>query len=92
MSEEAVRGNRKLKKGVVVSNKMQKTVVVRVERTMRHPQYGKVVTRAKKFYAHNELDAVQVGDEVFIMETRPLSKLKRWRVVDVVKKEQTQNA
>lgn len=75
------RGSRKLKKGVVVSNKMQKTVVVKVDRTMRHPLYGKVVTRSKKYYAHNESEPLQIGDEVQIMETRPLSKLKRWRVV-----------
>jgi small subunit ribosomal protein S17 len=79
MEEE--RGNRKIQKGIVVSNKMQKTVVVKVERTFRHPQYGKVVTRAKKFYAHNDTAPLQVGDEVQIIETRPLSKLKRWRVV-----------
>lgn len=80
MQEEG-RGRRKLKKGVVVSNKMQKTVVVKVDRTMRHPIYGKIVTRSKKYYAHNENDPLQIGDEVQIMETRPLSKLKRWRVV-----------
>ena len=79
--ENEVRGSRKLKKGIVVSNKMQKTVVVRVERTLRHPKYGKVVTTAKKYYAHNESAPLQIGDEVQIMETRPLSKLKRWRVV-----------
>lgn len=79
--EEETRGNRKIKKGIVVSNKMQKTVVVKVERTMRHPKYGKVVTRAKKFYAHHESAPLQIGDEVQIIETRPLSKLKRWRVV-----------
>ena len=56
--EEAERGNRKVKKGIVVSNKMQKTVVVKVERTFSHPKYGKVITRAKKFYAHNEGEAV----------------------------------
>ena len=78
MEEE--RGNRKAQKGIVVSNKMQKTVVVKVERTYRHPQYGKVVTRAKKFYAHHDAP-LQIGDEVQIVETRPLSKLKRWRVV-----------
>lgn len=77
---EQERGNRKVQKGVVVSNKMQKTVVVKVERTFRHPIYGKVVTRAKKFYAHNDTP-LQIGDEVKIVETRPLSKLKRWRVV-----------
>lgn len=72
---------RKIKKGIVVSNKMDKTVVVKVERTIRHPRYEKVVTRAKKYYAHNESTPLNVGDEVKIMETRPLSKLKRWRVV-----------
>ncbi|WP_068466982.1 30S ribosomal protein S17 [Candidatus Protochlamydia phocaeensis] len=79
--EQEGRGSRKVKKGVVVSNKMQKTVVVKVERTFRHPKYGKVVTRGKKYYAHNESAPLQIGDEVKIMETRPLSKLKRWRVV-----------
>ena len=72
---------RKTSKGVVVSNKMDKTVVVKIERRMRHPQYGKVVTRAKKIYAHNDLKPLNIGDEVTVVETRPLSKLKRWRVV-----------
>jgi small subunit ribosomal protein S17 len=80
--EEVVKGNRKVKKGIVVSNKMQKTVVVKVERTMRHPKYGKVVSLAKKYYADcKDEKLLQVGDEVEIIETRPLSKLKRWRVV-----------
>lgn len=73
-------GKRKVQKGVVLSNKMNKTVIVKVERTYRHPIYGKVVTRAKKFYAHNETP-LEIGAEVEIVETRPLSKLKRWRVV-----------
>lgn len=72
---------RKKHKGVVVANKMQKTVVVKLERTFLHPQYGKVITRAKKIYAHNEDKPLQVGDIVEVIETRPLSKLKRWRVV-----------
>lgn len=76
--------NRKVREGVVVSNKMQKTVTVKVERTIRHPAFGKVVTRAKKYYAHNENPDVQVGQRVRIEETRPLSKLKRWRVVEVL--------
>jgi small subunit ribosomal protein S17 len=80
------RASRKTKKGVVVSNKMQKTVVVRVERTIRHPRYDKVMTRSKKYYAHDEANAAKEGDEVVIMETRPMSKLKRWRVVDVQQK------
>lgn len=74
-------GNRKVKVGRVTSNKMQKTVVVEVERTYRHPKYGKVITRGKKYYAHNELPNIKIGDQVKIVETRPLSKLKRWRVV-----------
>lgn len=77
------RGKRKQQKGTVVSNKMQKTVVVKVEHTMRHPRYQKVVTRAKKFYAHCENPDVKIGDVVTIVETRPLSKLKRWRVAEV---------
>lgn len=72
---------RKVKHGVVVSNKMQKAVVVKVERTIRHPRYQKVITRAKKYYARNEAFELDVGDEVKIVETRPLSKLIRWRVV-----------
>jgi small subunit ribosomal protein S17 len=79
--ETESRRNRKVKKGVVISNKMQKTVVVKVEYTLRHPKYGKVITRNKKCYAHHDELPLQVGDKVEIMETRPLSKLKRWRVV-----------
>lgn len=75
------RANRKTKKGIVISNKMDKTVVVKVERTMRHPQYAKVVKRSEKLYAHNDLKPLQIGDVVVVTETRPLSKLKRWRVV-----------
>lgn len=81
MREEIDRGNRKVRKGVVVSNKMDKTVVVRITRTTRHPKFGKVLKRTVKCYAHDESGKVQVGDEVSIMETRPLSKMKRWRVV-----------
>lgn len=78
--EQEGRNSRKVKKGIVVSNKMDKTVVVKVERTFRHPRYEKVITRAKKFYAHNDSKELNVGDVVTIVETRPLSKLKRWRV------------
>jgi small subunit ribosomal protein S17 len=74
--------NRKKKIGTVVSNKMNKTVIVKVERTMQHPRYGKVIKRAQKYYAHSENEQLQVGDIVTISETRPLSKLKRWRVVE----------
>lgn len=80
--EQEGRGTRKVKKGIVVSNKMQKTVVVKVDRTFRHPVYGKVTTRGKKYYAHSDAETpLAVGAEVEIVETRPLSKLKRWRVV-----------
>jgi small subunit ribosomal protein S17 len=79
MEEQVSR--RKVKKGTVVSNKMNKTLVVKVDRTYRHPEYGKVITRGKKYYAHNEIEGIQVGDQVKIIETRPLSKLKRWRTV-----------
>ena len=75
---------RQVKEGTVVSNKMQKTVTVRVERTLPHPRYGKIITRAKKYYAHNELEGIEIGSKVRIEETRPLSKLKRWIVKEVV--------
>jgi small subunit ribosomal protein S17 len=75
---------RKIREGVVVSTKMQKTVTVKVERTIRHPDFEKVVTRAKKYYAHNENPDVQVGQKVRIIETRPISKLKRWKVVEIL--------
>lgn len=78
---EVATSRRKVKIGKVISNKMQKTVVVEVQRTYRHPKYGKVITRGKKYYAHNEEPNLKVGDQVTIIETRPLSKLKRWRVM-----------
>ena len=80
------RGARKVREGVVVSDKMQKTVVVAVERRVPHPVYGKMVTRTKKFKAHDEENTAKAGDRVRIMETRPLSKDKRWRVVEIVER------
>jgi small subunit ribosomal protein S17 len=77
---------KKTRTGVVVSNKMQHTVVVAVERRLRHPIYGKVVRKTPHFYAHDAKDECQEGDMVRIQETRPLSKLKRWRVIQIVKK------
>ena len=77
---------RKTRVGVVVSDKMQKTVVVSVERRVPHPVYGKMVTRSKKYKAHDEENSAKVGDRVRIMETRPLSKDKRWRVVEIVER------
>ncbi len=79
--KEENKPHRKEKQGIVVSNKMDKTVVVSVERTIQHPQYGKVIKRSKKFHAHTDNNDLQIGDKVKIIETRPLSKLKRWRVV-----------
>jgi small subunit ribosomal protein S17 len=78
------RGHRKERIGRVISNKMAKTIVVRVERRFPHPRFKKVVTGYKKFYAHDEKAEAQVGDWVRIEETRPLSKTKRWRLVEVV--------
>jgi len=80
------RGKRKSRVGVVVSNKMTKTVVVRVERRIANRQYGKIVTRAAKYKAHDESQACKPGDRVRIVETRPISKDKRWRVVETLEK------
>lgn len=79
--ESLERKQRKVKVGIVVSNKMEKTVVVSVKNVCRHPIYDKVINRTKKYYAHHEGEPLNIGDEVTIAETRPLSKLKRWRVV-----------
>jgi small subunit ribosomal protein S17 len=79
------RGTRKVREGTVVSNKMQKTVVVNIERRVQHPIYGKVVLRSKKFKAHDEIGCDE-GDRVEIMETRPLSRHKCWRVTRIVEK------
>jgi small subunit ribosomal protein S17 len=80
------RGNRKSRIGVVVSNKMTKTVVVKVERRVADSKYGKIVTRASKFKAHDEKQECGIGDRVRIVETRPMSKDKRWRVVETLEK------
>jgi len=78
------RATRKTRTGLVVSDKMQKTVVVAIERRVPHPVYGKMVTRTKRLKAHDEENSAKVGDTVRIVETRPLSKDKRWRVVEIV--------
>ena len=83
MSERA---ERKTRVGIVVSDKMDKTVVVRVDDSLRHPLYGKTVRRSSKLAAHDEANDAHVGDKVQVMETRPLSKTKRWRVVEIVEK------
>ena len=77
---------RKTRVGTVVSDKMDKTIVVQVERRIRHPLYGRIITRRRKFKVHDENNAASVGDRVRIMETRPLSKEKRWRLVEIVEK------
>lgn len=77
---------RKVREGLVVSTKMNKTAVVAVVDRVRHPRYGKTVQRTKKLYVHDEQNNAGVGDRVRVMETRPLSKLKRWRLVEVVER------
>ena len=83
---ETARGKRKQRVGEVISNKMAKTIIVRVERRFPHPTFKKVVTGYKKLYAHDEKREAKVGDRVRIEETRPLSKTKRWRLLEVVEK------
>lgn len=85
-SPEIKRGHRKARVGEVISNKMTKTIVVRVERRFQHPKFKKVVTSYAKLYAHDDKEEAEVGDRVKIEETRPLSKLKSWRLVQVVEK------
>lgn len=82
------RGGRKIRTGVVVSDRANKTVVVKVERRFPHPLYGKQVTRTKKYHAHDEANEYRVGDTVRIVETRPLSKTKRWRVLELIERPQ----
>jgi small subunit ribosomal protein S17 len=87
MAEETTeRSARKVREGIVVSNKMDKTAVVAVVERVRHPKYAKFVMRTKKLYAHDETNDVNVGDRVRVMETRPLSKTKVWRVIEVLER------
>jgi len=86
VSTQDERGRRKVRTGVVVSDKMEKTVIVRVDNQLRHPLYGKIVRRTSRLQAHDEANDANVGDTVRVMETRPLSKTKRWRVVEVVER------
>jgi small subunit ribosomal protein S17 len=85
-AESKHRGRRTEKVGIVTSDKMQKTVVVRVDRLVKHPVYKRYVRKRSKFMAHNEIEGLSVGDQVRIVETRPLSSRKRWRVVEVLRK------
>ncbi|NRB46471.1 MAG: 30S ribosomal protein S17 [Saprospiraceae bacterium] len=82
----AERNLRKTRTGVVTSNKMDKTIAVSVERRLQHPIYGKFVKKSKKFIAHDEQNQCNIGDRVRIMETRPLSKRKRWRLVEILER------
>lgn len=86
VNENSVRGRRKIRQGVVVGDLADKTVTVMVERRFAHPLYGKQVKRTKKYHAHDEANEYRVGDTVSIMETRPLSKTKRWRVVELIER------
>ena len=88
MTEAATtdRSARKVREGLVVSNKMNKTVVVAVVERVRHPKYDKFVLRTKKLYAHDEANDANVGDRVRVMEIRPMSKLKRWRITEIVER------
>ena len=82
----AERALRKTRVGIVASNKMNKTVVVAIEDNVKHPVYGKIIKRTLKVHAHDEENVCGIGDKVEIMETRPLSKTKRWRVVEIIEK------
>lgn len=88
MNEEQTveRGRRKIRQGLVVSDKMDKTVLVQIDQVFKHPVYGKVVRKSSKLAAHDEANDAHTGDTVRIMETRPLSKSKRWRVIEVVER------
>jgi len=81
-----MRAERKVRDGIVVSNKMNKTIVVRVDELRPHPRYKKVIMRSAKFHAHDEKNEAHIGDMVSIMETRPMSKTKNWRLVSINKK------
>ena len=82
------RNARKVREGIVVSNKMNKTIVISIVERVRHPKYAKFVSRTKKLYAHDETNDAQIGDRVRVMETRPMSKQKRWRLVEVLERAQ----
>jgi len=86
MTESVERKDRKVRQGTVVSHKMNKSIIVRIDRTMRHPMYSKTYRTFSKLYAHDENNEAQVGDVVRVMETRPLSATKRWRLIEIVEK------
>ena len=86
MAEEVKRNRRKVRVGKVLSDKMDKSIIVRVDRTFRHPRYEKIFRSFSKLYAHDEKNEAGIGDTVRVMETRPLSVKKHWRLVEIVKK------
>ncbi len=86
MEEKSIRNLRKERIGIVTSNKMEKSITVSVERKRKHPMYGKFVKSTKKFHAHDEKNDCNVGDTVRIMETRPMSKTKNWRLVEIIER------
>jgi len=81
-----MRNKRKVRTGTVASTQMNKTIVVAIERTLKHPQYGKIIKRVSKVYAHDEENQAAVGDTVMVMETKPISKTKRWRLTKILEK------
>ncbi len=86
MADTEKRNNRKVRQGIVVSDKMDKSIVVRIDRTIRHPLYMKIVRASSKLHAHDETNDAHLGDVVRVMETRPLSKMKRWRLIEVLER------
>jgi small subunit ribosomal protein S17 len=86
VAEATARGRRKVREGLVVGDKMDKTAVVQVEDRVKHPLYGKVIRRTSKLKVHDEQNAAGIGDRVLVMETRPLSATKRWRIVEILEK------
>lgn len=86
MAETIERNLRKTRVGKVVSNKMDKTIVIAIEDNVKHPKYSKIIKRTLKVYAQDEKNECDIGDKVLVMETRPLSKLKRWRLVEIIEK------
>jgi len=86
MEQETVRNQRKQRTGLVVSNKMSKSITVAVDRQVKHPIYGKFIKKTRKYMAHDENNDANIGDRVRIMETRPLSKNKKWRLVEIIER------
>lgn len=86
MTEVEKRNNRKVRQGTVVSDKMDKSIIIRVDRTMRHPLYNKIIQKSSKLYAHDDKNDARLGDVVRVMETRPYSKTKCWRLIEIVQR------